>query len=65
MKKNHLRVILFSTTLAFSMGHVSAEDVVWYDGVHAVSYYLQKNVDPVVKVAADMFTADIDRKSVV
>ena len=59
MKKNHLRVILFSTTLAFSMGHVSAEDVVWYDGVHAVSYYLQKNVDPVVKVAADMFTADM------
>ncbi len=59
MNKNHLRAILFSSILTCSMGQVSAKDMVWYDGIHAVNYYVQKNVDPVVKVAADMFSADM------
>lgn len=38
---------------------LQAKEFVWYDGSQAVSYHLQKNVDPVVKVAADMFVADM------
>ena len=38
---------------------LQAKEFVWYDGSQAVSYHIQKNVDSVVKVAADMFVADI------
>lgn len=38
---------------------LQAKEFVWYDGSQAVSYHIQKNVDPVVKVAADMFVADM------
>lgn len=36
-----------------------AKDFVWYDGTHAVQYHIPKNVDPVVKVAAEMFSEDM------
>ncbi len=43
----------------FATMPLAAKDFVWFDGNKAVSYYMQKNVDPVVKVAADMFSADM------
>lgn len=42
-----------------SVGDVVAKDVVWYDGNQPVCYSIQKNVDPVVKVAAQMFADDM------
>ncbi len=42
-----------------SVGDVMAKDVVWYDGNQPVCYSIQKNVDPVVKVAAQMFADDM------
>lgn len=32
---------------------------VWYDGVHPVSYYVERNTEPVVSVAAQMFSSDM------
>ncbi len=61
MKYNNffLRAVL-AFVLPLSMGSLSAKDFVWYDGNHAVSYAVQKNVDPVVKVAIDMFAGDME-----
>lgn len=42
-----------------AVGNLAAKDLVWYDGKQAVSYSIQKNVDPVVKVAAQMFADDM------
>jgi len=42
-----------------TIGNLAAKDLVWYDGNQAVSYSIQKNVDPVVKVAAQMFADDM------
>jgi len=42
------------------MASLSAKDVIWYDGTHPVTYHIQKNVDPVVKVAAEMFAGDME-----
>lgn len=38
---------------------LQAKDIVWYDGSQAVSYHIQKKVDPVVKVACEMFASDM------
>ncbi len=46
-------------TLHLSPTAMSAKDFVWYDGTHAVSYHIQKNADPVVKIAAGMFADDM------
>ncbi len=49
-----------STLCALSVGlPLAAKDFIWFDGKEAVNYYMQKNVDPVVKVAAEMFSADM------
>ena len=42
------------------MVSLSAKDIIWYDGMHPVTYHIQKNVDPVVKVAAEMFAGDME-----
>lgn len=42
------------------MASLSAKDLIWYDGTHPVTYHVQKNVDPVVKVAAEMFSGDME-----
>lgn len=42
------------------MASLSAKDIIWYDGTHPVTYYIQKNVDPVVKIAAEMFAGDME-----
>lgn len=38
---------------------MDAKDLVWFDGNHAVSYHISQKVDPVVKMAADMFSDDM------
>ena len=38
---------------------LSAKDFIWFDGKEAVNCYVPKNVDPVVKIAAEMFSADM------
>ena len=35
------------------------KQLVWYDGSHAVRYFIQKDADPVVKTAAGMFADDM------
>ena len=55
--------MIFKTTallaLALSSMPIMAKDIIWYDGTHAVTYSVQKNSDPVVKVALDMFRGDM------
>ncbi len=46
-------------TVCMPIDGLSAKEMVWYDGTHAISYFIPKNVDPVVKVAADMFASDM------
>ncbi len=46
--------------LAIAAVETDAADVVWYDGVKAVTYSVPKKVDPVVKVAVDMFASDME-----
>ena len=36
-----------------------AADVVWFDGLHPVSYLVSGKTDPVVEVALDMFKSDL------
>ncbi len=47
------------TVMALSAVPASAKELVWFDGTQAVSYHIQKNVEPVVKVAAEMFSGDM------
>lgn len=47
------------TLLSMSALPLPAKDFVWFDGNRAVSFHVQKNVDPVVKVATDMFATDM------
>ena len=35
-------------------------DVVWFDGQHPVSYQVAGKVDPVVKIALQMFSSDME-----
>ena len=37
----------------------TADYLVWYDGKNAVTYNVLTDVDPVVKVALDMFSEDM------
>lgn len=39
---------------------VTASDVVWFDGQHPVSYQVAGKVDPVVKIALQMFSSDME-----
>ena len=64
IKMNYLekvaKILFFVLMYLFISTKVSAKDFVWYDGSHAVTYHIQKEVDPVVKVAADMFSDDME-----
>lgn len=64
IKMNYLekvaKILFFVLMCLFVSAAVSAKDFVWYDGSHAVTYHIQKEVDPVVKVAADMFSDDME-----
>lgn len=52
------KMILTLWTVSVGMP-LSAKDFIWFDGKEAVSCYVPKNVDPVVKIAAEMFSADM------
>ena len=43
----------------FACAGVRASEVVWYDGVHPVSYVRLGKTDPVVQVALDLFSDDM------
>lgn len=64
MKMNHKlnkKVMLLAMGLcSMPMASLSAKDITWYDGTHPVTYHIQKNVDPVVKIAAEMFAGDME-----
>ena len=40
---------------------VTAGEVVWFDGQHPVTYSLPKRVEPVVKVALELFKSDLQQ----
>ena len=52
------KMILTLWTVSVGMP-LSAKDFIWFDGKEAVRCYVPKNVDPVVKIAAEMFSADM------
>ncbi|MBQ9356357.1 MAG: glycosyl hydrolase 115 family protein [Prevotella sp.] len=56
MKKAFLLAVL-----AVNMALTSFADVVWYDGTAPVSYKLTGKFDPVVTVALQMFTSDMEQ----
>ena len=43
-----------------SMTTATAAEVEWYDGTKAVTYSVQKNTDPVVGIALQMFASDME-----
>ena len=51
--------VLFVTLLSVVTLVASAADVVWFDGHHPVTYQVVGKVDPVVKIALQMFESDI------
>lgn len=53
------KLLLALGICSMPMAVLHAKDIVWYDGGQAVSFHVQKNVDPVVKVACDMFASDM------
>lgn len=59
-KKNFPLRLLFAVSLVLSANMVVADNIEWYDGHDAVTYSVQKKVDPVVTVALDMFAGDMD-----
>ena len=54
MKKAFLIISAFLLSLV-----TMAADVVWFDGQHPVTYAVGKNVDPVVRIALQMFCDDM------
>ena len=48
--------------MMFAMSYMTAQtadELLWYDGENAVAYNVLTDVDPVVKVALDMFSDDM------
>lgn len=57
-----MRLRFLFIILAFACIYTAqAKDFIWYDGTHVITYSLPKNVSPVVKVAVDMFTEDMEQ----
>ena len=55
-----MRILLVSVLLAVC-SRLAAADVVWFDGQHPVSYQVVGKVDPVVKIALEMFCGDMQK----
>lgn len=53
------KVLAATIVSAMAIG-VSAEQIKWYDGQHAVTFNVLKNTEPVVKMALDMFCGDME-----
>ena len=63
MRKLLLIFCLFALSLTglAQVSAVTAAEVVWFDGQHPVTYSLPKRVEPVVKVALDLFKRDLQQ----
>ena len=63
MRKLLLIFCLFALSLTglAQVSAVTAGEVVWFDGQHPVTYSLPKRVEPVVKVALDLFKSDLQQ----
>ena len=59
-KMNFIHAGAVALLLAAGSAVATAADVVWYDGSKAVTYSMQKKVEPVVEVAVDMFASDME-----
>ena len=55
------REISFLLFYLFTLLPLNAADVVWFDGQHPVTYSVSGKVDPVVKIAIDMFRSDMQQ----
>ena len=56
MKRTALLIILYL------MCHVAhAADIVWFDGTNPITYSIPKDVEPVVKIALDMWKSDMQQ----
>ena len=56
------KTFIIGSLMMFAMSSMmaqTADELVWYDGENAVAYSVQTDVDPVVKVALDMFSEDM------
>ena len=56
-----LKRVLILAVAIFSMEVVAASDVVWFDGQHPVTYQVEGRVDPVVRIALQMFADDMQQ----
>lgn len=54
------KVLLTCALAALTLSAVGAQ-FVWYDGQHPVSYQVVGKVDPVVKIALQMFSSDMEQ----
>lgn len=57
--KNTIKMLCTVWLMAALTMQAQAEEVVWYDGSHAITCHVQKDCEPVVGVAMDMFAADM------
>ena len=58
MNKSNLLTLIALFWMAVG---VHAADVVWFDGQHPISYQVVGKVDPVVKIALQMFSGDMEQ----
>ncbi len=54
-----IRKITLSILFVVCCCHLSAADVVWFDGHHPITYSVPKKIEPVVKIALDMWKDDM------
>ena len=60
------KTFIIGSLMMFAMSSMmaqTADELVWYDGENAVAYSVQTDVDPVVKVALEMFSEDMSAVS--
>ena len=55
------RTLLLLCFVCCGIVAVLAADIVWFDGSHPVTYTVTGKVDPVVKIALDMFCSDMQQ----
>ena len=54
--KRVLAIAVFQLTFL-----ASRAEVVWFDGLHPITYQIPKKVEPVVKTALDMWMGDMQQ----
>ena len=58
--KRIIRAGAVALLLTAGAAEAAAAEVVWFDGTNAVTYSVQKNTEPVVEVALQMFASDME-----